>query len=392
MTAQERRVAKAAAYTRKHLASIGVDERFALRFWQDHVAGSFGEVPKHSGDAAIVSLVKGIQLFVYGNDGDAAMGVPAQAATASEVDGKLGPATSRRMLTYLDWLDEDEAPVAVPTTTSDDCLLVNGERLPVGGGVQIVSLDEEDGRWSLEKHSSLWRSRKPTMLGFGHWDVCTSAAKCHAVLNARELSSSGCFDNPGPDGKSALYQFLDPGKRRGRHGGGKANRAAMFSFDLSNAVNVKYAGRYLKKTGIARPVIHMDKRERLGKGTRFLGMYAGQIHSLLYTLKALAEYSGNPLVFPVHADGSTVGRNFKGLFDGGFKGVATHRHLPKTSKWDIRGAELQVVMMLREGRLPLDDFPSLVESFRIHDSHWDAVADKFAETCTWPELGIGVTA
>ena len=133
----------------------------------------------------------------------------------------------------------------------------------------------------------------------------------------------------------------------------------------------------------------MDKRERLGRGTVFLGMYAGQIHSLLYVLKALSEYTGLPLVFPVRADGTPRGRNYKQMWKSGYNGCATHRHLPSTTKWDVRGLEYQIVVMFLKGRLPMGEFPSLVESFRLHDAHWAGWLDQFEATCRWPELGIG---
>lgn len=378
-------ITKAAAYSDRHLATLRLDREWVRSFWCDHLNGS--ELVPFLRDDAFVQVTTDIQRFVYGDEGDVAMGVPTQDATEAEMDGKLGPMTSRRMQTWIDWIDEEDVPV--PTTESDDCLLVNGERLPVGGGVQIISLDEEDGRWSLEKHSRAWAKRVATMLGFGHWDVCTSAQKCFAVLLARHLSSGGCFDNPTPDGLSAFYQFLDPGKRRGAHGGTKANRAAFFSFDMSNTTYNRDAEKYLKKVGIARPTIHMDQRERLGRGSVFLGMYAGQIHSLLYILKALADYTGKPLVFPTKPDGTPLGRNFKKLFTSKFDGVATHRHLPRTTKWDIRCLEHQAIVMFLKGRLPMGDFPSLVESFRLHDAHWHRWLEKFESTCRWPELGIG---
>lgn len=382
-------VSKAAAYTDRLLIKIGKSRTWVYDFWLDHV-----EDRRAPGlildDTAFCEMVVDVQRFLYGDEGDVAMGVPTQAATEREMDGRLGPGTSRRMETWLDWLDEEEEPQPPPTTTSDDCILVGGNRLPVGGGVQIVSLDEEDGRWSLEKYSNKWGSREPTMLGFGHWDVCTSAAKCHSVLRSRRLSSSGCFDNPNADGVSVLYQFLDPDVRRGRHGGRDANRAAYFSFDDTNAVSNKYAERYLKKVGIARPTLHMDKRERLGRGSVFLGMYAAQIRSTLYVLKALSEYKGLPLRFPTRADGTPIGRNYKRIWRDKWDGVATHRHLPSTTKWDIRGFEQQIIVMLLTGHLPMEDFSGLVESFRLHDEVlWDKFLKDFKETCRWAELGIG---
>lgn len=382
-------ISKAAAYTDRHLRKIGKSRTWVWEFWHDHVEDrrTLGAILD---DAAFCELVVDVQRFLYGDDGDIAMGVPTQAATEREMDGKLGPGTSRRMETWLDWLEEEEEPQPPPTTTSDDCILVGGVRLPVGGGVRVVSLDEEDGRWSLEKYSNKWGSHPPTMLGFGHWDVCTSVAKCFRVLKARHLSSSGGFDNPNADGVSVLYQFLDPDVRRGRHGGRNANRAAYFSFDMSNAVSKKYASRYLKKVGVERPVLHMDKRERLGRGSVFLGMYAAQIRSVLYVLKALSEYKGFPLRFPTREDGTPIGRNYKRIWKDKWNGVATHRHLPSTSKWDIRGLEAQILVMLLEGHLPEDDFPSLVESFRLHDVvMWGKFLDEFKATCRWSELGIG---
>ena len=382
-------IQKAALYTDRHLKRIGKSRIWVWLFWRDHVEDKRAEDTNLLGTKNFIDVVIDVQRFVFSDDGDVACGVATQPATTREMDGKLGPATSRRMETWVDWLEEAESPVPPPLSTSDDCILVGGTRLPVGGGVQIVSLDEEDGRWSLAKYSEPWGSRVPSMLGFGHWDVCTSAEKCMRALRAQRLSSGGVVDNPNADGKAVFFQGLDPKKRRGRHAGGTANRAAFFSFDLSNAVYTKYADGYEKKVGIRRPTLHMNRRDQLGRGTVFLGMYAAQIRTVLYVLKALAEYSGLRFEFPHHADGSARRANWKELWKSKWDGIATHHHLPGTSKWDVRGLELQIVVMFLKGELQLDDFPTLVESFRIHDTYWMKRLEEFERTCQWPELGIG---
>lgn len=381
---------KRAKYSDRFLNSIGVGREWAISFWRDHVEDKRVLEPIDSDDS-FVSAVVDIQRFVYGDEGDGVVFVDPQPATRREMDGRLGSGTCRRMIAWADFEQHRADHVPVPSGVGRDYLIVGGNPLHVDGGVKIVSLDEP-GNYSLgHRGSRPWGHRKPTMLGFGHWDVCTSARRCKDTLHARKLASSGCFDNPDANGDSIFYQFLDPGMRYGFHGGTTANKSAFFSYDMSNAVSLKYQSRYKSKVGIERPVIVMDKRERLGKGKGFLGMYAGQIHSLMYVLKALSEHTGLPLVFPVNSDGHPVGRNWKALWKSNYKGCATHRHLPSTTKWDIRGLEYQIIVMLLMGRLPMRHFPSLVESFRLHDQHWSNWMVRFEATCTWPELGIGLS-
>ena len=409
---------EAVTYTDRQLHREGLTRDWVREFWifcttggQEALSrggrgcepGDFdGSGFPYQRDFLAVSLA--CQRVVFGDVGDEAMGLPEQPATDVELDGKLGPMTIRRMRTLMDFREESELryrgfTVAVPEPDVVDYILFGGDRLYVGGNIRVVSPNEDPSvdlalaqtsKHGKVKGSAPWGGRhnvEPSMLGFGHWDVCTSAAKAFKVLVARALGSGGGIDNPSPGGASVLYQWLDPGLRYGYHGGNKANRAAQFSWDLSNAVALKYQDAYVRKVGYERPVLRIDSRGRLGKGKGFLGMYAAQIRTLLYVLKAVSERTGLPLIFPVDADGRPRGRNWKGLWKSGYQGVATHRHLPDTSKWDIRGLEEQIIVLLLTGVLPAGDFPSLVECFKLHDSHWSTFLDTFRATCRWSELG-----
>lgn len=407
----------AALFSDAYLADVGLTRHWVMTFYstwlpEEYQSADPGYVsPLLDDNAVYVVAIQDIQRFAFGDEGDAAIGVEQREATEDEVDGCLGSMTERRMLAWIGF----ESPIEpAPLTMTRDYLLVCGEPVYVDGDVAISSLDEcpdhdmckvTKARYGKIKGSSPWPKSIRELLGDprkyarllsgGHWDVCTSAAGAFRVLRNRKLASGGGFDNPRvSDGKSVFYQWLDPGLRYGYHGG-KLNKRSFFSYDLSNAVSLKYARRYEQRVGIARPRIRIDSQGRLGKGKGFLGMYRAQIHSLLYVLKALADYTGLPLVFP-HKPG--VGQGFvsvkKGpgqLWKDGFKGCATHRDLPAlfgdtNTKWDIRGLQEQIVASLLMGEIPMEDFPSLVEDWRMHDEGWNKWLASFQEACVLEEL------
>lgn len=403
-------LSKAVGYTDRHLRKIGKDRQWVQAFWLDETeegqavrdSVTYGSSHEHAENDHffIHQMVVDVQQFVFSDVGDAAMGVPQQPATDAEMDGLLGSMTSRRMQTWLDFqADEPELPLP----DGSEYIIFAGERLPIEG-VKVFSFDE-DGGLDLVKHNitrnkgklkgfSKWRddvdkliassTKYANMLSFGHWDVCGSSAKCFKALAYRNLGSSAGIDNDG-----TVWWWSDPGLMYGWHGGTNANRQAVFSYDLSNAVSLKYAANYEKKVGIARPVLYIDKYERLGRGNGFLGMYEAQLVALLRVLKVLSARTGLPFTWPVKADGLPIGRNWDKLWKSGYQGCATHRHLPTTTKWDVRGLEYQIMVLLMTRPTLMAEFPEMVECFKLHDAPAQSLYDKFKETCRWPELGIG---
>jgi hypothetical protein len=405
--------AMAAAQTRRYLNFVGQTLNWLHWFWAQRMPEEYRTLDEDDAyllfddDAVLTHVVKDVQRFVFG---DEAIGVePYVADEDTEVTGNLDMATERRMLAWDQLLSPPEPE---PDVVAKDYILFDGLRLYIKGGVPVYSpgergYDEDAITRSVRKYgeikgSATWprklerlmyvSKKHARLLGFLHWDACTSSAKSFRILLGRKLMTTGGFDNPRlEDGRSVFHQWLDPGHRYGYHGGTAANRGAVFSCDMSNAVSLKYAKMYEDRVGVARPKLRIDKKGRLGRGKGFLGMYAQQIVSLMYVLEAVSARTEYPLVFPHPGEVGKPSRpkGWKGLWSTGFRGVATHRDGPFTKKWDVRGLQEQIVyMLLCSPLLPMCDFPACVEDWRLHDVGWHAWADRFEETCVWPELGI----
>ena len=400
-------IGKAAKYSDRFLKSAGLDRQYVWEFWTQQTPEGQSQAQLELGAFAstglFVQAIVDCQDFVYSDAGDRILGLPERPATDDEKDGLLGPGTWRRMEAWLDHVAPEEPVVEV---AGADYVVFAGEKIRVEG-VKVVSFDEPGGlnlqQAQLDKYGPQKKGRqkgyrkwpKPifqligkskrygTMLFFGHWDVCSSAKKCYRVLLAVKLGSSF-----GIDGDGTVWLWSDPGFYYGYHGG-EANKHAVLSGDLQGPYYLKYAEGPLDRWGLERPVLYMDKYERFGRGRGFLGMYRAQIVALLRVLKAYSARIGYPLVFPTKDTGEPFGRNVPWLFDGDWHGCATHRQLPETTKIDVRGLEHQIIVLLQERPGLAEEFPSLVECFRIHDPWAQAMSNQFKETCRWPEMDIG---
>jgi hypothetical protein len=402
---------QAADYTRNWLRENGQPPGMLSRWVTQWLPEEFYEPELHAIDKAssedekLVRQVKLIQKWVYGDPGDAAAGVPQQDATAEEMDGFLGTGTHRRMETWVAYVndeDDDTEP------SGGSYLLFNGEKLEVPG-VWIIQPSDEHGL-SFEKDYAkkkkkakkkgekakrpFGRRKEPSakgstvvpsdvsLLGTIHWDVCLDAHTCFRILSKKGYSSVFGIDNPRPDGRVPVYQWLDFGRNFGYHGGSKANRASLLSFDLSNAVSLKYSARYLKKTGIARPII--DARPH-GNKKKLLGMYKGQILSLLRILKVVSSrFPSLDFAFP-SVSGKPVEAVYGLLFGGSYSGAHSHLHIT-TNKWDVSGLEAQVIYMMRKDSTIADEFPGIAELFDVGGEQWSEWEAKKDKVWTWAEV------
>jgi len=411
-------LAKALKYTNNQLPKFGLDREGVHNFWLNetpggkavHESGAYGVEEKHAEDDDaffIKTIVCDVQRFVFGDEGDKAMGVPEQPASEREVDGQLGPMTYRRMSTWLEYVKgvhEEVLLDRVPEMTSSEHIIVAGKPVPVPG-VQIVSLEEEGGldlvarmkkKYGKRKGCTPWPSdvmklamRDPKfarILGFVHWDAGWSAEGAFNMLIQRGLGTCCGVDRPRKsDGQVIAYQWLDPGLYYGWHGS-DANSRSFFSFDMSNAVYAKYAKKYESLCGIPRPLLKISSKEKLGSGSYFLGMYRDQILTMLRILKALSKHMGMPYHWPLKADGSFQGRNYKRLWKDDFHGVAEHRHLPSTTKWDCRGLFAQIVVLMLTDSAVAAEFPEFVEAHRLHDPKWAAWLATAEKEWKWAEV------
>jgi len=412
---------KALSYTDRALKKHDHDRAWAHEFFLHQTppgqairdAGTYGDDVTHAetdDDFFINVVATAIQEFVFGDDGDAVMGVPQQAAKPSEVDGMLGPMTLTRMETWLEFAnDEVEEEVLidqVPEMTSSDHLIFAGKKIPVPG-VEIASLEEENAldlvsgakkKWKKRKGYSPWpkgydildlagkHKKWARILGFVHWDAGWSAKGAYKMLIRRGLGSTCGVDRPRKsDGQVIAYQWLDPGLYYGWHGS-SANPRSLFSFDMSCAVYAKYAKKYKKLCGIDRPLLKISSRESIGRGNFFLGMYRDQIVTMLRILKALSQHTGMPYHWPLKADGRFQGRNYKRLWKDDFHGVAEHRHLPRTTKWDCRGLFAQICVLLLTDPALMAEFPEFVAAHDLQNDKWAKWLAKCEQHWKWTEV------
>jgi hypothetical protein len=376
-------------------------------------------------DSFFLQVVMDMQRFLFGDEENADKGIPAQPAEDWEITGCFDSMAHMRMISYLDFATDsfDELLVdRLPEMEPNDFLVVAGQRIPIEGEVYIVSMDEPGGldiadkckRKKNGKPKGFTRWPKPLLelagkhpkyarlLSCVHWDAGWSAAGkdrdgdglgdgggAFGMLIRRGLGTCMGIDRPRlSDGRVVGYQWLDPGLYYGWHAGAANSRSGM-SFDLSNAVYAKYADKYDRLCGISRPLLKISGSEKVGRGKYFLGHYRDQVLTLLRVLKAFANYTGLPLVWPTHEDGKPLGRKYTRVFKDDYHGVMEHRHLPTTTKWDCRGLDAQVrVLLLKDAKL-MAEFPSLAESMRLHDKGWAAWLDKIEANWKWAELGIG---
>ena len=302
-------------------------------------------------------------------------------------DGMLGVRTLRRLIAEADAVKPDPPEAAL---AGSEYMIFNGEPLRVPG-VHIITMNDDGGmgftkgfgKWPKPVDSLIGRSDKYAyMLGTVHWDCCMDSERCFSVLKNRGLSTCFGISNPRKeDGVVPVYQWLDPGKHRGYHAGTRANRASLLSFDLSNAVYLKYARKYKSRVGIERPVIYP---RRMRKG--MLGMYRGQIIALLRILKAVSGRTGLPLTFPTDENGRPIDRPWDRLFSGDYHGAHTHLHITR-KKWDVLGLEEQIIAMLLESADLRHEFPSLVECFQLCNSGWLEWLQDVKKKWVWKEMG-----
>ena len=232
-------------------------------------------------------------------------------------DGFVGPMTFRRLLASREIEQEEE--------TTENFLLINGKHVPINWDTKI----------DLIKPGAFRKSRgvrKPNMI-VTHWDVCTSAAKCKYVLEARNISTHFCIDNDG-----VIYQYLDTNDI-GWHAGGVNNKS--IGVDFSNAYYTKYNKIYKKKGFAERPILN-DSYVHGRKLKPHLGYYTVQIEAYKKLIEVLCEHYNIPLAVPEEENQLMTGVH-NGAAKGKFNGVVCHYHLTR-KKIDCAGLELKKIV------------------------------------------------
>ena len=400
----------------EHMAKVGLDRTEVWQFWVDHTqegtdalaAGGYGtDVASIEQDDQffVGKVIVDIQRFVFGDVGEAQFGYAEEPATEKEMDGWLGRSTHERMITFDAFErddDQDRRHHEVAGITPNDFIVWKGERIQIEG-VKVISLDEEGAlslpvslkkkgkrvyAWPKGVDHCLKNSDKyATHLGTDHWDAGHSAPGAFRSLVRNGLFTTMGIDNPTKStGEVVVYQWGDPGLHRGMHARNPANRRSLLSTDYSDAVYKKFAAKYLKRCGIARPLILADYHHR--RGSKILGMYKGQVLAGMRMKKAFAELSGLPFVYPTDKNGHPFTKKLKGLWAKGASCV--HQHLNITAnKFDCAGLMAQTIVLLLTVPGLMAEFLSLVECFRLHDDGWAVWLDDKKATWEWAEVWPG---
>jgi len=233
-------------------------------------------------------------------------------------DGFVGPMTFRRLLASREITQEEEA--------TENFLLINGNHVPINWDTKI----------DLIKPGAFRKSRgvrKPNMI-VTHWDVCTSAAKCKYVLEARNISTHFCIDNDG-----VIFQFLDTNDI-GWHAG-KVNSYSI-GVDFSNAYYTKYNATYKKRGFKERPIL----RDSMVHGVKLkphLGYYPIQIEAYKQLVKTLSRHYSIPLKVPMTPGEELLTKVDLDASKGKFKGIVCHYHLTR-GKIDCAGLKLKKII------------------------------------------------
>jgi len=341
---------------------------------------------------SVLSDKGGVQDFLYSEPGDEAIGVEEFPATASECDGKFGPATDRRMETYLESLQPIREPVSHEGSSH---IIVAGKHVAVEG-VKVVTFEDPEGLSIIKasrKGYRKWRSEREQAnhIAMLHWDVCFSAHSCFRVLTKRGYASCFGIDNPSKtDGTVTVYQWLDPGIYRAVHGGKWPNRRCLSSVDFSNAVYTKYSSRYQKMVGIPRPII---KGSRNNGVSTLLGMYKGQLLAWLRIERELGQLWGlqpwlatgrkrKPDYYP-----ASQAAPLSAWEHGDSVTIRTHlEYTPK--KWDIAGYQEQLIVLYFMDSDFRDEFPWLKDNFKLEESFWADWLEEIKDLWVWGEVGI----
>lgn len=229
------------------------------------------------------------------------------------VDGKLGPATWRRLQSQQEVGSED----------SEGQVLIAGRLVPVDFLTKTLTPDSPFSLVGRGGHSR--RKNLPTQV-IWHWDACLSGESCYRILKKRKISSHGVIDNDG-----TFIQFLDFAHHTGWHAGDSKVNKASIGIDVSNAVYLKYQNYYAKRWGprpVIKPVVH-------GATYEILGYYPKQIETAR-KLSVLIEKELNiQRTYPPETE--VVKKPHL------HKGHLAHYHV-KISKFDVAGFPFEVVL------------------------------------------------
>jgi len=251
-------------------------------------------LPKDASPAAVVIRVRALQR-----------------AHGLKPDGKVGPTTFRRLVSYH---------AAVEPKDFFGKLIISGK--PVDVPFPVRNYLEPAGL-SLYGAGHYRPRKKAASQVVWHWDATLSAGHCCRILNnkKRRASTHGCIDNDG-----IFYQFLDFGDVYTLNAGVRSVNKAAVAIDFSNAVYLKYNKWYTKHGFGVRPIIRAVTN---GRKHTLLGYYPEQINTAKVLTLVLFREMGIPNLWPEHHN--RLKRPHK------FIGHMGHYHC-KRGKWDPAGA------------------------------------------------------
>jgi hypothetical protein len=243
-----------------------------------------------------------------------------QVAHGLTADGMLGPATFRRILAERD--SKYSAPTS-PTGAGVDYIICNGNKVPVKGGVKVLTWQERGGLTINGGYSTGSRTIKHFVT---HWDAALSAKSCRDILQQRGLAVHFLIDNDG-----TIYQLVDTAYKAFH--AGDANSSSI-GVEVSNAYYTKYNDWY-ERNGFGRRRVLPKMKIETGYVDEHLDFYDAQYEALAALWEAVSRAHNIPLVLPSKMDGV--------ISWSGFEGFMNHFHIT-SKKIDCYGIDHQRVL------------------------------------------------
>lgn len=194
------------------------------------------------------------------------------------VDGMLGPATLRYLLTTHNGGERA------------DGVVIGGDLWPVPFPlVHLPGLRAEP------------RAAPPHQVVL-HVDVTWASENAYEILKGRRLSSHfGIDGDRGRDGYATVYQWLDPLGEYGVHAG-TANRTSI-GIDVNTPLEMKRQNRDKRQRMRARPVVEAEVR---GRNRKNLGFFDEQVKSLIALADLFERALEIPRRWPREPDGTII--------------------------------------------------------------------------------------
>lgn len=247
-------------------------------------------------------------------------------------DGMVGPSTYRRILTYVESLNDSLPVTKTRKRRTPTVLIYNNKEYSILWNKVKLYTDPKNLRIADSNYYSYQGKPDRAPIQFvNHWDAALSSRSCVNIINKRKLSMHFCIDNDG-----TIYQLMDMQDAAWQAGNNLSNRIGL-GVEISNAFYLKYQDWYIKKGFGPRPIIekmpiHGDKSV-----PEHLGFYEVQLDALAALWECVSFATGIPL------EVCTKQGVCEDCQTGEFAGFINHFNLT-TNKIDCMGLDMEDIL------------------------------------------------